>query len=35
MSDLALVVGGALSCLGVGFCIGRSLKMIRQFFDFI
>lgn len=35
MTDLALVVGGAVSCLGVGWCIGRGVKMLRQFFDLI
>jgi hypothetical protein len=33
MSDLALVVGGAISCLGLGWAVGRWIKTLRQFFD--
>jgi hypothetical protein len=32
-SDLVLVVGGAISCFGLGWSVGRGIKMIRQFFD--
>jgi hypothetical protein len=35
MSNLALLIGGCLSALGVGWGIGRTIKMFRQFFDVI
>lgn len=35
MTDLAIVVGGAISSLAVGWCVGRGIKTIRQFFDLI
>jgi len=35
MSDLALVVGGCVSALGLGWVTGKTIKAIRQFFDSI
>lgn len=32
--SLALVIGGAMSCFAFGLLVGRSIKMVRQFFDF-
>lgn len=33
MSDLALILGGAVSCFAFGWAIGRWVKTLRQFFD--
>lgn len=35
MSDLALIVGAALSCFALGWGFGRSIKTARQLFDHI
>lgn len=34
-AELAGIVTGAISCIGVGYVIGRWIKTIRQFFDSI
>lgn len=33
--DFALMVGGFVSCFAIGWCLGRTVKTIRQFFDSI
>lgn len=33
MSNLALLIGGGMSCFAAGWALGRWIKTIRQFMD--